>query len=94
MMKIDVNAPTLGGVTPAQDNNKAERTSADPPTTPEHDRATLSTDEARIEGLANQALASSPVRQDKIETLRQAIQRGEYRVDLKKSAEAMIQEAS
>lgn len=94
MMKVDLNAPTLSGINSSQDNNKTERTSADPLTTPDQDRATLSTDAARVAGLTTHATASSAVRQEKVEALRQAIQRGEYRVESGKTADAMIQEAS
>jgi len=94
MLKVDLNAPTLGGVAPSQDSNKPESTSVDPLATPDQDRATLSTDKARIDGLTNQAIALSAIRQERVNALRQAIQSGDYRIESGKTADALIQDAS
>ncbi len=91
-MKVDLNAPTPSGITPA--NTKAERTSADSLITSGQDSATLSTDKASIDVLTNQVMASSELRQEKIEALRQAIEHGEYKVEPEEIAKAIIQEAS
>jgi flagellar biosynthesis anti-sigma factor FlgM len=57
------------------------------------DAATLSVDSARVNSLVAKALDSSEIRQDKVETLRQAIQNGDYKIDPAQIAEAMIRQS-
>jgi negative regulator of flagellin synthesis FlgM len=93
-MKVDLNGSTLDRITESQVNSKTGQASESPSTSQVQDTATLSTDSAMVSQLANQVLASSEVRQDKVEALQQAIQRGEYKVEPEKIADAMIRESS
>jgi flagellar biosynthesis anti-sigma factor FlgM len=56
------------------------------------DQATLSTDSASTSSLASIALNSPEVRQDKVDSLAQSIQNGEYELDPAKIASAMLDE--
>jgi negative regulator of flagellin synthesis FlgM len=56
------------------------------------DRTTLSVDSASISSLATKALESPSLRQDKIDSLRQAITSGQYKLDPSKIAGSMIDE--
>jgi flagellar biosynthesis anti-sigma factor FlgM len=56
----------------------------------EQDRATLSSDSASASSLVGIALNSPEVRQDKVDSLTQSIQNGEYDLDPAKIASAMI----
>jgi flagellar biosynthesis anti-sigma factor FlgM len=58
----------------------------------ERDHATLSSDSASPGSLASIALNSPEVRQDKVDSLAQSIQSGEYELDPAKIASAMIDE--
>jgi flagellar biosynthesis anti-sigma factor FlgM len=58
----------------------------------EQDRATLSSDSASPSSLASIALNSPEVRQDKVNSLAQSIESGEYDLDPAKIASAMIDE--
>ena len=56
------------------------------------DRATLSSDAASVGSLVTTALNSPPVRQDKVDALRQAVSSGQYQIDPDKIASSMIDE--
>jgi len=98
-MKVDLNGlngPALDGVSSAHRNSSdAAATSALSSESPlGEDTATLTADSARVKELTVMALDSASLRQDKIEALRQAIQNGEYKLDPRKMAEAMIEQSS
>jgi negative regulator of flagellin synthesis FlgM len=56
----------------------------------EQDRTTLQSDSASTTSLAKIALNSPEVRQNKVESLTQAIQNGQYQLDPAKIASAML----
>ena len=58
----------------------------------EQDRTTLLSDSASSTSLVSTALNSPEVRQDKVDSLAQAIQNGEYELDPAKIASAMVDE--
>jgi negative regulator of flagellin synthesis FlgM len=92
-MKIDLNSSTPDPIiTPRGNNNEATSTTSQVQNSGD-DKATLSYDHANIGALTSQALASSDVRQDKIDALRQAIGNGQYKVEPDKVAESMLQES-
>lgn len=57
-------------------------------------RTTLSVDSASISSFATKALESPSLRQDKIDSLRQAITSGQYKLDPSKIAGSMIDEGA
>jgi flagellar biosynthesis anti-sigma factor FlgM len=56
----------------------------------EEDRATLTSDSTSVGSLVKTALSSPEVRQDKIDSLRQAIGSGQYELDPAKIAASMV----
>jgi len=58
------------------------------------DSVRFSFDQARVQSLAEQALAAPEVRQQKVAALQQAIAGGTYSVDAGKVADAMVAEAA
>jgi negative regulator of flagellin synthesis FlgM len=54
------------------------------------DRATLTSDSTSVGSLVNSALASPEVRQDKVDSLRQAVSSGQYDLDPGKIASSMV----
>jgi len=56
------------------------------------DRATLTSDSTSVGSLVSTALNSPQVRQDKVDSLRQAVSSGQYQLDPQKIAASMIDE--
>jgi negative regulator of flagellin synthesis FlgM len=56
------------------------------------DRATLTSDSTSVGSLVSKALSSPQVRQDKVDSLRQAVSSGQYQLDPQKIAASMIDE--
>jgi flagellar biosynthesis anti-sigma factor FlgM len=57
------------------------------------DHATLSGAEASVASLTAQLMAASSARASRVDTLRQAVQNGDYEVDAEATAQAMIEES-
>lgn len=91
-MKVELNRPSLDSVSLPQ-GSSAGVTGDSALHAPEEDRATLSTDQASVEALAAKALNSPEIRQDKVETLRQAIKSGQYTIEPDGIAEALIRDS-
>jgi negative regulator of flagellin synthesis FlgM len=95
-MKID-----FGGSTPEpiitpepgirSGGNNQDATSTSQVYSAGEDTTTLSYDRANIGALTSQAMSAADVRQDKVDTLRQAISSGQYEVAPDKIADAMLQ---
>lgn len=56
------------------------------------DRATLTSDSTSVGSLVSAALKSPEVRQDKVDSLRQAVSSGQYKLDAGKIAASIIDE--
>jgi negative regulator of flagellin synthesis FlgM len=56
------------------------------------DRATLTSDSTSVGSLVSTALNSPQVRQDKVDSLRQAVSSGQYQLDPQKIAASMVDE--
>lgn len=54
------------------------------------DRATFSSGSSSVDHLVNNALQSPEVRQDKVESLRQAVSSGQYKLDPSAIAKSMV----
>jgi len=89
-MRIDLNQLSLGNVG-REVNGKKITGKQSGPVSPE-DKASFSSDALDLPSLEAQALSSPGIRQDKVEALRQAIQRGEYKVEPDKIAHAILQQ--
>jgi len=88
-MRIGLNTPDPQGITaqkPATSSassNNASKMSAEKSEVSLHDAASAS-------ALATRALETPEVRQDRVDSLRQSIASGQYRLDAKASAEGML----
>jgi len=91
-MNINLNGATPNPIITQQDSTPAAK-SANPGQVPAEDSATLSIGQDSIDTLTSQAMASSELRSDKIEALRQSIAAGQYKVEPDKVAEAILGES-
>lgn len=95
-MKIDANGPAPDPALPpratSQGNDETAPTSQ-ASHTEEGNTASSSFDHVNVGALASLAMASSDVRLDKVDALRQAIRDGQYKVEPDKVAEAMLRES-
>ncbi|HXW91618.1 MAG TPA: flagellar biosynthesis anti-sigma factor FlgM [Terriglobales bacterium] len=97
-MKVDFNGhdgSTLSSITSPQ--REPAETGAVSGTDRDHsigeDKATLSGDRVSVTALTARALASTEIRQDKVEALRQAIANRDYRIEPLQIAAALIAES-
>jgi len=87
-MRIDLNHISLPEL--ARDE-KTRKAGAKAPSGPSvEDKTSLSADALSVSSLAAQALTAPPIRQDKVEALRQSIQNGEYKVEPDQIAQAIL----
>jgi len=88
-MRIDLNEVSLNGLLR---ENKAQKASGKASGTPSvNDKIDLSLDTVRVSSLEAKALSVPEVRQDKVDALRATIQRGEYKLEPDKMADALIE---
>ena len=95
-MKVDLNGPDVSTLTSVTSPQREQPGAVSVPDSDvDHpmgeDTATLSGD--RVTALTATALASTEIRQAKVEALRQAVQNGDYRIEPSKIAEAMIRQS-
>lgn len=89
-MKIDLNNAS-GALSPAEWAAKgAAGRSSDAGTDASQDRATISTQGSAVQDLAAQALNTPAVRQDKVSSLRDAVNNGTYSLDPSEIADALV----
>jgi flagellar biosynthesis anti-sigma factor FlgM len=94
-VKVDLtgqNISTLSNITLPQREPAGPATVSDSDTDHQigEDTATLSSDRVNLTALTARALANNEIRQDKVEALRQAIAKGDYRIEPSKIAAAMV----
>ncbi len=94
-MKVDFNGDdgsTLSSITSPHREQTETAAVSGTDTDPSlgEDRATLSGDRVDVAALTAKALASSEIRQDKVDALRQAIENGDYRIEPSQIATALI----
>ena len=86
-MRIENNSPQAPEISADRPSTGAASNQASPADTVS-DR--FSGDTVRLSALSAQVLQFPEVRQDKVESLRQQIASGEYKIDPKKIADAML----
>jgi negative regulator of flagellin synthesis FlgM len=93
-MRIDLNSISLNEISPNQvDREEQARKAGKASSAPNvEDKASLSVDALSVSSLEEQAMSAPPVRQDKVEALRQAIQNGEYKPEPEKIAQAILEQ--
>ncbi len=89
-MRIDLTNIRFQGVERDDKTRKAGSKAASAPSV--EDKASLSTDALSVSALEAQAMNTPPVRQDKVEALRQSIQNGDYRIEADKIAHAILEQ--
>lgn len=88
-MKIDLNSPATEMLSTDWSAQKAGKTNESAPTASTEDRVTLASSGSTVQSLTTQAMNTPQVRQDKVDTLRQAISSGSYQLDSAKIASAI-----
>jgi negative regulator of flagellin synthesis FlgM len=89
-MRIDLTNVRFQGL---ERDDKTRKAGSKAPSTPNvEDTASLSSDALSISSLETQALNAPPIRQDKVEALRQSIQNGDYKVEADKIAHAILEQ--
>ena len=87
LMRIDSNFPLQRGNEPEKSNKSSVSGKFAPSTDESKD---LGGDSVTLSSLASKALDTPEVRQDKVDSLRTAIQNGSYTVDPDQTADAML----
>ena len=93
-MRINPFSSTAGQIDNEQGAQKigTRNTSKSAPSS--EDRATLTSDSTSIGSLVSTALNFPAVRQDKVDSLRQAVSSGQYQLDPAKIAASMVDETA
>jgi negative regulator of flagellin synthesis FlgM len=89
-MKIDVNSPTAPQMQAERSPKQTSASLAASGSSETDDRTTLNSSGNSIQRLTTQAMQSPEIRQDKVDSIRQAVDSGQYQVDPAKIADAMI----
>jgi len=88
-MRIGLNTPDPQGI--STEKAQAGSTASSKPLQP-GDTATVVRDTVQLSSLASRALQMPEIRQDKIDSLRQQIKSGGYKLDAHATAAAMLSE--
>jgi flagellar biosynthesis anti-sigma factor FlgM len=89
-MKIEFNGPAISQLPSESVGARVSNTGPAEAQNAAQDRTTLHSDEASIQSLANQALRSPEVRETTVQTLRQSVSSGQYKVDSTQTANAIV----
>ena len=88
-MRIGLNTPVPEGVASERAADSAVSPNAKPVERAQGNDA-FASDTVSLSALASRALQSPEIRQDKVDSLRQQIESGQYQVDPKAIADAMV----
>jgi flagellar biosynthesis anti-sigma factor FlgM len=91
-MRINGHSPLPNGIVPGR-SEKASR-AEQPVTNGPQDQTSFSSDQMSIASLESRVMQTSEIRQDRVASLKNAIQRGEYALQPDKIAEAMLNESA
>jgi negative regulator of flagellin synthesis FlgM len=92
-MRIDVYNSSAANSIGNEPNSKQVQAGTVPASEPESgDRTTLTSGSGSVSSLVSEAMNSPEVRQDKVQSLQQAISSGQYKLEPDKIAGAMIDE--
>jgi len=81
---------TRSTVAPGANSVQDQATTPAATSTPDMDRTTFQSGSSNVRSLVTTALASPEIRQDKVDSARQAMSDGTYKFDAGKVADAMI----
>jgi negative regulator of flagellin synthesis FlgM len=91
-MRVNLNGLVAGQIASEKDAKKVSGENRALSQGISQDRTTLSSDTVAVSSLASQAMETAPIRQDRVDSLRQAIEQGQYKLEPDKIAEAILQE--
>lgn len=92
-MRIDLFNSAASQIASQPNSNQVAASEAQTPEVSDGgDRTTLTSGSVSIGSLVSEAMSSPQVRQDKVQSLQQAISSGQYKLDPDKIAGAMIDE--
>ena len=92
-MRIDLNRTAANDVAAEQQTKQVAAAEHSKTNAVAHeDTTSFSTDSVAVSDLTAKALQTPEVRQDKVNSLRQAVQNGSYKVDPQAVADAMLKE--
>ena len=92
-MRIDLTNAAASQIAPEPSSSKAGAANVSTSgVAGGEDRTTFTSDTQSLSSLVNQAMNSPEVRQDKVESLRQAVSSGTYQLDPDAIAQSMIDE--
>ena len=89
-MRIDGNSPLPQGIGPERSEKVAKTDQAAAPGS--QDQTSFSSDKASLSWLSAQAMQMPEIRQDRVASLKSAIEKGNYALDPDQIAEAMLNE--
>jgi len=92
MMRVNLSGLVAGQIAAEKDTKKVSSDNRVIDLGASQDRTTLSSDTVAVSSLASQAMETAPIRQDRVDSLRQAIDKGQYKLEPDKIADAMLQE--
>jgi len=92
MMRVNLSGLVAGQIAAEKDAKKVSSDSRVSDSGVSQDRTTLSSDTVAVSSLASQAMETAPIRQDRVDSLRQAIEKGQYKLEPDKIADAILKE--
>jgi negative regulator of flagellin synthesis FlgM len=91
-MRIDLFNTAASQIANEQSSQVSVQNAAKSGQSDVEDRATLTSDSVSVSSLVSTALNSPSVRQDKVDSLRQSINSGQYELDPEKIAASIVDE--
>jgi negative regulator of flagellin synthesis FlgM len=91
-MRIDLFNTAASQISNEQSSQVSVQNAAKSGQSDVEDRATLTSDSVSVSSLVSTALNSPAVRQDKVDSLRQSINSGQYELDPEKIAASIVDE--
>ncbi len=89
-MKIDMQSPSVSLLPTDQSAKEVSISGSAGINSKTEDRTTFHSNNAAIRTLTSKAMQSPEVRQDKVDSLRQIVSRGEYKIDKIKIAGSIV----
>jgi negative regulator of flagellin synthesis FlgM len=91
-MRIDLNQASASQIASEPSSKPVSTQSVNVSDHATEDRTTLSSAQQPLSQLVSTAMSSPEIRQDKVDSLKQALESGNYKLDPGKIAESMIDE--
>ena len=89
-MRIGLNQPDPQSISAEQAKKSSTTATNQPEQAPSADKTVVSQDRVTLSALASQALGMPEVRQGQVDSLKQSINKGQYKLDPNQIADAML----